>query len=124
MVLQNYQNLIEINSNMIYIVAFGVGFKCPHKIHLNTQCPCSIEFLPARLIIFEILSPLLLYYIYFLLTLTKYTSIKLCRNFNDFLLNNMIKIVKKSFPFCFWPRPPACLLWLQICFPCSFIPSC
>ena len=22
---------------MIYIVAFGVGFKCPHKIHLNTQ---------------------------------------------------------------------------------------
>ena len=22
---------------MIYIVAFGVGFKCPRKIHLNTQ---------------------------------------------------------------------------------------
>ena len=22
---------------MIYIVALGVGFKCPHKIHLNTQ---------------------------------------------------------------------------------------
>ena len=24
---------------MIYIVALGVGFKCPRKIHLNTQCP-------------------------------------------------------------------------------------
>ena len=34
MVLQNYQKLI---SNMIYIVALGVGLKCPRKIHLNTQ---------------------------------------------------------------------------------------
>ena len=39
MVLQNYQNLIEMTSNMIYIVAFGGGLKCPRKIHLNTQCP-------------------------------------------------------------------------------------
>ena len=39
MVLQNYQNLIEMTSNIIDIVAFGVGFKCPRKIHLNTQCP-------------------------------------------------------------------------------------
>ena len=23
---------------MIYNVAFGIGFKCPRKIHLNTQC--------------------------------------------------------------------------------------
>ena len=38
MVLQNYQKLKENTSNMIYIVALGVGFKCPHKIHLNTQC--------------------------------------------------------------------------------------
>jgi hypothetical protein len=37
MVLQNYPNLIEITSNVIYIVALGVGLKCPHKIHLNTQ---------------------------------------------------------------------------------------
>ena len=37
MVHQNYQNLIEMTSNIIYIVAFGVGSKCPHKIHLNTQ---------------------------------------------------------------------------------------
>ena len=22
----------------VYIVAFGVGLKCPRKIHLNTQC--------------------------------------------------------------------------------------
>ena len=29
MVLQNYQNFTEMTSNMIYIVAFGVGFKCP-----------------------------------------------------------------------------------------------
>ena len=39
MVLQNYQNLIELTSNMIYIVALGIGLKCPRKIHLNTQCP-------------------------------------------------------------------------------------
>ena len=36
--LQNYQNFIELTSNMIYIVALGGGFKCPHKIHLNAQC--------------------------------------------------------------------------------------
>ena len=35
--LQNYQNFIEMTSNMIYIVALGVGFKCPRKVHLNTQ---------------------------------------------------------------------------------------
>ena len=39
MVLQNYQNFTEMTSCMIYIVAFGVGLKCPRKIHLNTQCP-------------------------------------------------------------------------------------
>ena len=38
MVQQNYQSLIEMTSNMIYNVAFGGGFKCPRKIHLNTQC--------------------------------------------------------------------------------------
>ena len=37
MVHQNYQSLIEMTSNIIYIVAFGVGFKCPRKIHFNTQ---------------------------------------------------------------------------------------
>ena len=37
MVLQNYQNLIEMTSNIIDVVAFAVGFKCPRKIHLNTQ---------------------------------------------------------------------------------------
>ena len=26
-----------MTANMIYIVALSVGFKCPHKIHLNTQ---------------------------------------------------------------------------------------
>ena len=39
MVLQNYQNFIEMTSNMIYIVAFDGGLKCLRKIHLNTQCP-------------------------------------------------------------------------------------
>ena len=34
MVIQNYQIFIKMTSNMIYIV----GLKCPHKIHLNTQC--------------------------------------------------------------------------------------
>ena len=32
-------NFIEMTSNMIYVVALGGGFKCPRKIHLNTQCP-------------------------------------------------------------------------------------
>ena len=39
MVLQNYKNFTEMTSNMIYIVELGVGFKCPRKIHLNTQSP-------------------------------------------------------------------------------------
>ena len=39
MVLQNYQNLIEMTSNIIDIVAFGVGLKCPRKINFNTLCP-------------------------------------------------------------------------------------
>ena len=26
-----------MTSNMIHIVALGCGFKCPRKIHLNTQ---------------------------------------------------------------------------------------
>ena len=38
MVLLNYQNFIAMTSNMIYTVALGVGFKCPRKIHLYTQC--------------------------------------------------------------------------------------
>ena len=38
MVLQNYKKIIEMTANMIYIVALGVGLKCPRKVHLNTQC--------------------------------------------------------------------------------------
>ena len=34
MVLQNYQSFTELTSNMIYIVAFGGGLKCPHKIRM------------------------------------------------------------------------------------------
>ena len=30
---------LTVTSNVIYIVAFCSGFKCPRKIHLNTQCP-------------------------------------------------------------------------------------
>ena len=37
MVLQNYPNFTEMTSNMIYIIAFVVGLKCPRKVHLNTQ---------------------------------------------------------------------------------------
>ena len=44
--LQNYQNLIEMTSNMIYIVAFGGGLKCPRKIHLKTSAP---QFLADQL---------------------------------------------------------------------------
>ena len=42
MVLQNYQIFLEMTSNIIYIVALGVGFKCPRKIHLKAQCPVKV----------------------------------------------------------------------------------
>ena len=32
-VLQNHQNFVELTSNIIYIVVFGGGLKCPRKIH-------------------------------------------------------------------------------------------
>ena len=38
MVIQNCQKFIQMPLNMIYIVAFDDGLKCPCKIHLNTQC--------------------------------------------------------------------------------------
>ena len=34
----------EMTSNIFIIIAFGVGFKCPRKIHLSTQCPPRIQF--------------------------------------------------------------------------------
>ena len=37
-----------MTSNMIYIVAFGGGFKCPRKIHLNTQCPPLLHLLDCN----------------------------------------------------------------------------
>ena len=37
MVLQNYQNFTEMTSNMIHIVAFGVGLECPCIVYL---CLC------------------------------------------------------------------------------------
>ena len=49
MVLQNYQNFIEMTSKMIHIVALGVGLKCPRKIHLNTQWAGGIDPLPLCL---------------------------------------------------------------------------
>ena len=61
MVLQNYQNLIEMTSNIFHIVAFGVGFKCPRKIYLNTQwgegagLPLVSSILPSLLISARIL---------------------------------------------------------------------
>ena len=33
-----------MTSNIIDIVAFGVGIKCPRKINLNTQCPPPPRF--------------------------------------------------------------------------------
>ena len=38
-VIPNYKKIIEMTANMIYIVAFGVGLKCPRKTQLSTQCP-------------------------------------------------------------------------------------
>ena len=37
-VLQIYQNLIKITSNVIYILAFSGGLKYLRKIHYNRQC--------------------------------------------------------------------------------------
>ena len=49
------KTFIELTSNMIYTVALGIGFKCPRKIHLNTQCPpgfsdlaTGLQFISAR----------------------------------------------------------------------------
>ena len=56
MVLQYYQNLKEMTSNTFHIVAFVVGFKCPRKIHLNTQCPSPI-FTTMHHIFFYYLTP-------------------------------------------------------------------
>ena len=39
MVLQNYQKIIEIASNMIHSVALVVGFKCPRKISFEHTVP-------------------------------------------------------------------------------------
>ena len=36
-----------MTSNMIYLVALDVGSKCPHKIHLNTQCQGPPGALPG-----------------------------------------------------------------------------
>ena len=47
MVLQNYHNFIEMTSNMIYIVALGVGLICPRKIHLNTKYKAKGKTLPV-----------------------------------------------------------------------------
>ena len=51
MVLQYYQNLKEMTSNTFHIVELVVGFKCPHKIHLDTQCPPG--YLAYQLTIFK-----------------------------------------------------------------------
>ena len=53
MVLQNYQNFIEMTSNMIYIVAFVVGLKCPSKVHLNTQWPLLSAITPPLSLPFQ-----------------------------------------------------------------------
>ena len=37
MCVQKYQHFIEMTSNTIYIIAFGVGLKFLYKIHLNTH---------------------------------------------------------------------------------------
>ena len=86
MVLQNYQNFIEMTSNMIYIVAVGDGLKCLHKIHLKlsilrrhslwtTPCPLCLSTIVAHLKLkitlklrretYFILSSFILFFIYF-----------------------------------------------------------
>ena len=42
-----------MTANMIYIVAHGVGLKCPRKIHLNTQCPPPTPLLKSAYVIYE-----------------------------------------------------------------------
>ena len=43
-----------MTSDMIYIVALGIGLKCPRKIHLNTECPPPRNFQTFRRIWFII----------------------------------------------------------------------
>ena len=43
-----------MTSNMIYIVAFGIGIKCPHKIHLNTQCTMQKNIIKTFVIYFSV----------------------------------------------------------------------
>ena len=47
MVLKNYQILMKITSNTINGVAFCGGWKCPCKIHFNTQCRVRVT-LPRK----------------------------------------------------------------------------
>ena len=49
MVLQNYQNLMNMTSKTISIVAFSGGLKCPRKIHLNTQW--GKRMMPTKLLL-------------------------------------------------------------------------
>ena len=43
--LQNYQNFIEMTSNMIYIVELGGGLKCPRKNPFEHPVLNCIEYL-------------------------------------------------------------------------------
>ena len=38
-----------MTSNKIDVVAFAVGFKCPRKIHLNTQCRSGLILLGLKI---------------------------------------------------------------------------
>ena len=50
-----------MTSNMIYIVALGVGFKCLRKIHLNVRsqkflrpCNAHVEYYQSRTYLFKV----------------------------------------------------------------------
>ena len=42
-----------MTSNILDIIAFGVGFKYPRKIHLNTQCHPPPPLVPTALSAFH-----------------------------------------------------------------------
>ena len=48
MIFQNYQNVIEIISNVISIVAFGGDLKCPREIDFN---PPGLKYLTTALVV-------------------------------------------------------------------------
>ena len=109
MVLQNYQNLIDMTSNIFHVIAFGVGFKCPRKIHLNTKCPPHDIWIFRRLCIYFVFyntmyRPLIIqsfitFTFFFLYTQRRKKRQK--KYFSNFFNNNCFNVLRRGIVSCF-----------------------